>query len=101
MIAGGFGTGAPESNVAQEIAPVVPYRGGRKAEWNEEISRSDAEAQEIAELPVTMGQSQAESAPILPLETPFFHFDLASAVRAASAPGKPISRQDTIFKGAE
>lgn len=101
LIAGGFGTGVLESNVTQEIAPVVPYRGGRKAEWNEEISRSDAEAQEIAELPVTMGQSQAESAPILPLETPFFHLDLESAVRAASAPGKPISRQNTILKGAE
>ncbi|KIM60618.1 hypothetical protein SCLCIDRAFT_1216672 [Scleroderma citrinum Foug A] len=101
LIAGGFGTGTPESNISQEIAPVVPYRGGRKAEWNEGSSPSDVETLEITELPVNVGLSRAESAPILPLETPFFHFDLASAVRAASAPGRPLSRQETTFKGAE
>ena len=80
---------------------MVPYRGGRKAEWNEGSSPSDVEALEITELPMNVGLSRAESAPILPLETPFFHFDLTSAVRAASAPGKPLSRQETTFKGAE
>ncbi|KAL4074505.1 sulfate transporter family-domain-containing protein [Scleroderma yunnanense] len=102
LIAGGFGTGTPECNIPQEIAPVVPYRGGRREEGKDtERIWSDIEAPDISELPVTVGQPQSGGAPLLPLETPFFHFDLESAVRAASSVGNSLSRQGTIWKSTE
>ncbi|KAG6335871.1 hypothetical protein ID866_3208 [Astraeus odoratus] len=102
LIAGGFGTGVPASNLLQEVASVVPYRGGRKEEpkYGEGLSRSDAEAPEISELPVS---ARDPTEPLLPLETPFFHFDLESAVRAAGSiyAGKAPSFQETIAKHVE
>ncbi|KAH7889777.1 sulfate transporter family-domain-containing protein [Phlebopus sp. FC_14] len=97
LIAGGFGTGALAA--PSEIAPVVPYHGGRKDRWWDDTSsfQSDIEAQETYQpQTVTRGGSTFANASLLPSETPFFHFDLASAVRAAeSSLGKPPSRPET------
>ncbi|EIW60605.1 sulfate permease [Trametes versicolor FP-101664 SS1] len=82
LVAGGFGTGAPSSSSPAEIAPVVPYRGGRRT-LPEKNKASDIEAvEEIAE---------ETEGPIVPQDTPFFHFDLISAVHAAE---RGLSIQD-------
>ncbi|KAH9853989.1 sulfate permease [Lenzites betulinus] len=75
LVAGGFGTGAPSSQGPAEVASVVPYRGGRSLPHPHK-NVSDVEA--IEEI------SESES-PIVPQDTPYFHFDLISAVRAAEA----------------
>ena len=78
-MAGGFGSGTSLSRAPTEIAPVVPYRGGRThlpaGEGEEQMKARDVESIESAE----------EEAPIVSEDTPFFHFDLASAVRAAES----------------
>jgi solute carrier family 26 (sodium-independent sulfate anion transporter), member 11 len=83
LIAAGFGIGTPAVNLHREIAPVVPYRGGRRDKWDEVSgptkSPEDIEAPD-ATLPHVSG-----TVPIVDADTPFFHFDLTSAVRAAEA----------------
>lgn len=82
LVAAGFGIGTPAADLPREIAPVVPYRGGRREKWWVEasnLSPEDVEAHD-ATLPHVSGD-----VPIVATETPFFHFDLTSAVRAAEA----------------
>lgn len=102
LIAGGFGTGTPASDALPEVAPVVPYRGPLGGDWgkDDKIPVGDVEAPEITELQVSRGSS-SNAAPLVPLDTPFFHLDLAGAVRATGAPGKPLSRAETTVKTAE
>ncbi|KAG1766043.1 sulfate transporter family-domain-containing protein [Suillus occidentalis] len=82
LVAAGFGIGTPSVGISNEIAPVVPYRGGRREKWWDDASNSGLEDIEThsESLPPTSG-----TVPIVPIETPFFHFDLTSAVRAAEA----------------
>lgn len=93
LVAAGFGIGTPVVEIFNEIAPVVPYRGGRREKWWDEASSSGIEDIEAhsESLPPISG-----TVPIVPVETPFFHFDLASAVRAAEAGvEKPEKRAET------
>ena len=76
LIAGGFGTGQPSSRAPTEIAPVVPYRGGR---------RQLADRQKQPDIEAIEEVSKEEEAPIVAEDTPFFHFDLTSAVQAAES----------------
>ena len=86
LIAGGFGIGSPSSRGPIEIAPVVPYRGGR-TQFSEPQKAPDLEA--IEETP------KETEGPIVPEDTPFFHFDLTAAVRAAEAGlGQSSNRSD-------
>ncbi len=85
LIAGGFGIGQPSSRAPTEIAPVVPYRGGRR-QLDERHKLSDIEA--IDEIP------KEEEVPIIPEDTPFFHFDLVAAVRAAES-GLGLDRSES------
>lgn len=84
LVAGGFGTGTSSSSVPREIAQVVPYRGlhDDPAELHKLPSGSDAEASD-------KGRASLESpdgyGPVIPTDTPFFHLDLAAAVRAAES----------------
>ncbi|KAG1886317.1 sulfate transporter family-domain-containing protein [Suillus subluteus] len=92
LVAAGFGIGTPAVQLSDEIAPVVPHHGGRREKWDDASSLGieDIEAHS-GSLPPTSG-----TVPIVPIETPFFHFDLASAVRAAEAGvEKPSERVDT------
>ncbi|KAI0721527.1 sulfate permease [Cerioporus squamosus] len=84
LIAGGFGIGQP-SRAPTEVAPVVPYRGGRR-QLDERHKVSDIEA--IDEEP------KEEVAPIIPEDTPFFHLDLVAAVRAAES-GLGLDRSES------
>ncbi|RDX48396.1 sulfate permease [Lentinus brumalis] len=85
LIAGGFGIGQPSSRAPTEIAPVVPYRGGRR-QLDERHKLPDIEA--IDEIP------KEEEVPIIPEDTPFFHFDLVAAVRAAES-GLGLDRSES------
>ncbi len=76
LIAGGFGVGSPSFSAPAEIASVVPYRGGR-TQLSEPSKAADIEAIEAT--------LQEDGSPIVSEDTPFFHFDLTAAVRAAEA----------------
>jgi sodium-independent sulfate anion transporter 11 len=80
LIAGNFGTGAP--NLAHEIAAVVPYRGGRKDVTEiQEITTEDIETSPSSrDFPKVYGPNNQA---ITAVDTPFFHFDLLGAVHAA------------------
>ncbi|KAF8841350.1 sulfate permease [Paxillus ammoniavirescens] len=86
LVAGGFGI-STHAGVPTEIAPVVPYRGGGRdrSTWPDDFSNSkiDVEAHETSE--PREGTYSYDTGPILAAGTPFFHFDLTSAVRAAEA----------------
>lgn len=89
LIAGGFGIG--NSNYAssiREVAAIVPYRDGRRDETIEERKRPDLENGSNDKRPsrtcVTAAYGE-DGAALVPLDTPYFHFDLASAVRAAES----------------
>ncbi|KAJ7940868.1 sulfate transporter family-domain-containing protein [Mycena leptocephala] len=88
LIAGGFGTGTSASRVPREIAQVVPYRDhSNPAELHKLEGESDAEAgdikpQQVLESP---DPSLEGYAPVVEMDTPFFHLDLAAAVRAAES----------------
>ncbi|KAF9228010.1 sulfate permease [Gyrodon lividus] len=98
LVAGGFGI-STQAGVPTEIAPIVPYRGGRRDSWRDDSGRSqiDIEAHETSQPRLSHGGTPLEeNAPLLAPETPFFHFDLASAVHAAeTSSGKPLSLQET------
>ncbi|KAJ7172701.1 sulfate transporter family-domain-containing protein [Mycena filopes] len=98
LIAGGFGTGVSASRVPREIAQVVPYRGLSDAANGNELYRlrqdSDAEVGEVGDS--KLGEEREEPgspdpsvvdgyAPVVETDTPFFHLDLAAAVRAAES----------------
>lgn len=89
LIAGGFGIGIgdydPTSNV-REIAAVVPYREGQRDETIEESKRPDIESGVENKRPSRSRETAVygeDGAALVPLDTPFFHFDLVGAVRAA------------------
>ncbi|EPQ58453.1 sulfate permease [Gloeophyllum trabeum ATCC 11539] len=73
LIAAGFGTGTPSAKLPQEIAPVVPDHDGYLS--------SDSDITDES-----LGYAHGKDAgPLVPSATPFFHFDLAAAVRAAES----------------
>ncbi|KIJ14879.1 hypothetical protein PAXINDRAFT_176667 [Paxillus involutus ATCC 200175] len=103
LVAGGFGI-STHAGVPTEIAPVVPYRGGGRdrSTWPDDSSRSkiDVEAHESSD--PRDGTYSHDTGPILATDTPFFHFDLTSAVRAAEATlVRPPLWQETLEKDLE
>ncbi|KAI1790789.1 sulfate permease [Ganoderma leucocontextum] len=91
LVAGGFGIGSPSSSAPTEIASVVPYRGGR-THLSEPSKAADIEAIEES--------LRSDEVPIVPEDTPFFHFDLTAAVRAAEASlgSSDMSERSSIVK---
>ncbi|EPQ58456.1 sulfate permease [Gloeophyllum trabeum ATCC 11539] len=100
LVAGGFGTGAPASSLPREIAPVVPYHGGY---GETPTTVRDPEAAPVTppiesrqRSSIDSSRSDATLAPIVPEDTPFFHFDLAEAVRAAEIGLLQTSSRETV-----
>lgn len=85
LIAGGFGGGSPSSSFPTEIAQVVPYGdvSGPSSELEPEKPDLEHYGNEIHVTPVAGSASGLPAAPIGVENTPFFHFDVVSAVRAA------------------
>ena len=86
LVAGGFGTGVPLGDIPAEVAPVVPYR-----ELGSEFARRTANAQlpiadpEKGAVRKSTGSASSTSSERIadPTSTPFFHFSLEKAVKAA------------------
>ncbi|VDC07894.1 unnamed protein product [Peniophora sp. CBMAI 1063] len=101
LVAGGFGTGAPASSRPREIAPVVTYghelrerRHIAGREGDAESGKVDSEYADSVDgltreqlLPprAAFGDHVGNDASLIPVDTPFFHLDLETAVRAAEA----------------
>lgn len=89
LIAGGFGVGnADYTSNTREIAAVVPYREGQRDQTIESIRRSDLEGGGDDKRPSRSCKTAVygeDGAALVPLDTPFFHFDLVGAVRAAES----------------
>ncbi|KAJ3726270.1 sulfate transporter family-domain-containing protein [Lentinula raphanica] len=97
LVAGGFGVGTLSSRVPREIAAVVPYRDGLSdrelSDLRQNIIREQVDDIERNMSSSAQGKESIRSfeiegtgyAPLLPQDTPFFHLDLASAVRAAES----------------
>ncbi|KAJ3855593.1 sulfate transporter family-domain-containing protein [Lentinula lateritia] len=94
LVAGGFGLGTPSSRAPHEIAAVVPYRDGLGDRQLSDLRQNVREHADDIETGLSTSAQGKESinsfeiettgyAPLLPLDTPFFHLDLESAVRAA------------------
>lgn len=94
LVAGGFGTGLPASHGPREVAPVIPYRdrdlystSAPDSDLTSPNTVSDLEsaADVRARGPrkTKHGFEEEGGARLVPVETPFFHFDLHTAVRAA------------------
>ncbi|EJD44033.1 sulfate permease, partial [Auricularia subglabra TFB-10046 SS5] len=100
LIAGGFGIGEFDTRRAREVAPVVPARyeafGGAASEsqTNDLHARNvQQRAQDIEAAPASavkgefdtgsVDSATLDAVPLLDSDTPFFHIDLASAVRSA------------------
>ncbi|CAG7849048.1 Probable sulfate permease C869.05c [Serendipita indica DSM 11827] len=106
LVAGGFGTGK-DVDFPAEVAPVVPNQSGdyadpdhqtphlrHREEW---ISKTGTTKTDKTEADVESGDSEYRKSnspsssvegPLLSTLTPFFHVDLASAVRVAEARAK-------------
>ncbi|KXN82527.1 putative sulfate permease C3H7.02 [Leucoagaricus sp. SymC.cos] len=102
LVAGGFGYGASHSRVPREVAAVVPYRDGAVPDdVSSQRSSSDIETGNIKT------QVRAEENPaelrgwelLTPQDTPFFHIDLPSAVRAAESGLHRIEKFDIKSEG--
>ncbi|KAJ3760903.1 sulfate transporter family-domain-containing protein [Lentinula raphanica] len=97
LVAGGFGVGTLSSRVPREIAAVVPYRDGlsdreisdlRQNTIREQVDDIERNMSSSAQGKESIRSFEIEGtgyAPLLPQDTPFFHLDLASAVRAAES----------------
>lgn len=92
LIAGGFGAGRPSSRAPTEIAQVV-HLGDVREPSPSLPEKGDIENAVIVEEERRRGSSstykssadQSGSEPIVLQDTPFFHFDVVSAVRAAES----------------
>ncbi|KAE9410740.1 sulfate permease [Gymnopus androsaceus JB14] len=95
LVAGGFGIGTSSSTAPHEIAAVVPYRDGlgdrrmsdHAREDSDDIEKglSSAKLEERNPLDDIQEVSKYTCTSPLPLDTPFFHIDLQSAVRSAES----------------
>ena len=66
----------------------MPYRGGQRDQTIEEGGRSDLESGSDNKRPSRSRNIPVygeDGAALVPLDTPFFHFDLVGAVRAAES----------------
>lgn len=64
----------------------MPYRGGQRDRTLEETKRQDVESGPDNKRPSRSCKTAVygeDGAALVPLDTPFFHFDLVGAVRAA------------------
>ncbi|KAF4576856.1 hypothetical protein EYR36_000546 [Pleurotus pulmonarius] len=89
LVAGGFGIGHSASKFTGEVAPVVPYRDGHTAPDGVPVLDDDIEAgdvkRKVSSSHSSVVEDERDYSLILSSETPFFHVDLAGAVRAAES----------------
>ncbi len=110
LIAGGFGTGVPSAQLPLEIAPIVPFRYQEQSREQSDHKTGDIESslkrrsdKSSPTSSVVHASDEAEVnewAAFMYVRTPFFHFDLPSAVKAAeqsnsiAASIAPVNEED-------
>jgi solute carrier family 26 (sodium-independent sulfate anion transporter), member 11 len=86
LVAGGFGgiqgVGEESHGLPYEVAPVVSY-GYDKAHPDAKPTDEEALGSKHKSASSSRDEAAAGHTSLYPQDTPFFHFDLASAVRAA------------------
>ncbi|KAF9066889.1 sulfate transporter family-domain-containing protein [Rhodocollybia butyracea] len=89
LVAGGFGVGTSSSRIPHEIAAVVPYRDGLADRQLTDLREIREEVDDIEKGNSTdsdiINSTSTEFVFPLSTDTPFFHLDLESAVRAAES----------------
>ncbi|EAU88189.2 high affinity sulfate permease [Coprinopsis cinerea okayama7 len=85
LVAGGFGIGNSHSSIPFDLAAVVPYRDGTSFDEVTKGPPSDIESGGDTKEPASPKESESVLEPVVPTNTPFFHIDLASAVKAAES----------------
>ena len=79
----------------------MPYPGGQRDQTIEDGKRSDVESGSDDKRPSRSRNTAVygeDGAALVPLDTPFFHFDLVGAVRAAeSGIMRQLSRRSSII----
>ena len=84
----------------------MPYPGGQRDQTIEDGKRSDVESGSDDKRPSRSRNTAVygeDGAALVPLDTPFFHFDLVGAVRAAeSGLVRQLSRRSsTVSRGGD
>ncbi|KAF8061495.1 sulfate permease [Lyophyllum atratum] len=86
LTAGGFGLGISASRVPPDLAAVVPYRDGRNHIPEQDVDLTDdIESGDIKRADTRSSDQSSGFEAIIAEDTPFFHIDLVSAVRAAES----------------
>ncbi|KAF8582670.1 sulfate permease [Ramaria rubella] len=84
LIAGGFGIANSERTYTREVAPVFTHHlSGTGSRDTGDKQENDIEAGSSGKDADDVESTSSRVAPILSTDTPFFHFDLLSAVRSA------------------
>ena len=83
----------------------MPYSGDHRDQTVEETKRPDVESGSDHKRPSRSRKTAVygeDGAALVPLDTPFFHFDLVGAVRAAeSGVMRQLSRRSSISGGVD
>lgn len=84
LVAGGFGMATSDRLVPAEVAPVFTHHlSSTKGVFDNFTTNSDTEANYSHKEINEAASAEERVEPVLSAETPFFHFDLDSAVRCA------------------
>lgn len=90
LVAGGFGIATSERRIIAEVAPVFTHHLSRGGSTYEADNMAGTSHYEPDPDPETAGKSFTDDestvshvGPVVSTDTPFFHLDLTSAVRAA------------------
>ncbi|KAF8514080.1 sulfate transporter family-domain-containing protein, partial [Gautieria morchelliformis] len=95
LIAGRFGVANSERTIPMEVAPVFTHHLSRGGDGGFDADKPDAEVanassgsgKALDDAESSLGSTTGRVAPIMSTDTPFFHFDLVSAVRSAEDQG--------------
>lgn len=97
LVAGGFGTGTPSPDYPHELVQVVSYGDVRNPEVSSIPEKADVEngivEEDLRRRPShSLYSAPSDPGPLELQDTPFFHFDVVSAVRAAES---GLNRRDS------
>lgn len=83
LVAGNFGIGRPAARLPAEITPVVPAHYSLSEEVDRQHSPGDDTERGSTQKEYGVSGLEEVAAALSSSDTPFFHFDLTSAVRVA------------------
>lgn len=105
LIAAGFGIGETWSNAPREIAPVVVLHDDDTDNQQEDhfrqtdLEASRKEKAKDSRSPSLASEEDGGHTTLIPSNTPFFHYDLTAAVRAAESGLQHSSKRRSSLGG--